>query len=46
MRTQGENIHGWMDEYQEAKKEIGDKKKEHTQGENIQGMNGWMKTKK
>ncbi len=26
MCTQGENIHGWMDEYQEAKKEIGGKK--------------------
>jgi hypothetical protein len=34
-----------MDEYQEANKEKGGKKA-HTQGGNIQGMNGWMNTKK
>ncbi len=34
-----------MDENQEINKEKG-RKKAHTQGRNIQGMNGWMNTKK
>jgi single-stranded DNA-binding protein len=47
MRTQGENIQRdeWMDEYQESNKEKREIKA-HTQGENIQGMNGRMNTNK